>query len=205
LEYGLKLGEAIFEKEPASVNVLVTPHHQRLPNPKDGEAAESRFPYRSAAHQDGFDNIMVVTSGAKLWSLANLEKEQSDRVKGGSELKGSLTIHAADKTMNNKVQLEIANLFTSVLLEPGDILFVPANVWHEVLSEPGTLAISIMYVSDKLQGQGDSMMGEPAGGHDSEEEQEGDMGSDSSDESSSGGGTDPSDLEMVGAPGEARH
>ncbi len=128
------------DRAPMSYNMIVT-----------GNAAPSatgrQFELKSDAHQDEYDNFMLVTSGAKIWALADLTEEQ---VAMGRKTKGKLSssfrLDAVDRTKNRtQEEHEVAGLFDTVFMGPGDVLFNPAWVWHQVNSEPLTLAYSIMY------------------------------------------------------------
>jgi len=126
--------------KPMSSNMIVT-----------GNAAPSAagrcFEMKSDAHQDEYHNFMVVASGAKIWALAALTEEQ---VAKGRKTKGRLSssfrLDAVDRTKNRTPEEhEVAGLFETVWMGPGDVLFNPAWVWHQVNSEPQTLAYSVMY------------------------------------------------------------
>lgn len=125
---------------PMSCNLIVT-----------GNAAPTasgrRFELKSDAHQDEYDNFMLVSSGAKIWALASLTEEQ---VLKGRKTKGKLSssfrLDAVDRTKNRtREEHEIAGCFETVWMGPGDVLYNPAWVWHQVNSEPQTLAYSVMY------------------------------------------------------------
>lgn len=132
---------SVFEgRSPMSCNVIVT-----------GNAAPTasgrRFELKSDAHQDEYDNFMLVSSGAKIWALASLTEEQ---VLKGRKTKGKLSssfrLDAVDRTKNRtREEHEIAGCFETVWMGPGDVLYNPAWVWHQVNSEPQTLAYSIMH------------------------------------------------------------
>lgn len=104
---------------------------------------------KSDAHQDQHDNLMLVCSGSKIWALADLTEEQVKLgKKNGNKttLKASLGIDAVDASRNTcEAHHEVARMFDRVYMGPGDVLYNPAYVWHQVNSEPMTLAYSIMY------------------------------------------------------------
>jgi len=132
---------SVFEdRPPMSCNVIVTGNAAPT-------AAGRCFELKSDAHQDEYDNFMLVSSGAKIWALASLTKEQ---VMKGRKTKGKLSssfrLDAVDRTKNRtREEHEIAGCFETVWMGPGDVLFNPAWVWHQVNSEPQTLAYSVMY------------------------------------------------------------
>lgn len=134
-------GDAVFGGlEPQSCNLIVTGNA--------APSAEGRcYELKSDAHQDMHDNLMVVASGSKIWALATLSEAQ---VAKGRKRKGRLTssfaLDAVDRTRNKTPEEhEVAAAFETVYMGPGDVLFNPAMVWHQVNSEPRTLAYSLMY------------------------------------------------------------
>jgi hypothetical protein len=134
-------GDAVFGGlEPQSSNLIVTGNA--------APSAEGRsYELRSDAHQDMHDNLMVVASGSKIWALASLTEAQ---VAKGRKRKGRLTssfaLDAVDRTRNKTAEEhEVAAAFETVYMGPGDVLFNPAMVWHQVNSEPRTLAYSLMF------------------------------------------------------------
>jgi hypothetical protein len=173
-----RLGDAVFESAPQSQNVLVT-------GPDD-----SGRPLKSEAHQDEYDNLMLVATGAKIWALAELTDEQVARASGGRSLKRSLGLDAVETARNRRFDdMRVANCFTRVIMTPGDVLYNPGYVWHQVNSDPNTLAYSVMYplpgaASDDEQDQPEGAEGrerhhdrlgleqEAEGGDGTEEEEE---------------------------------
>jgi len=134
-------GDAVFGgREPQSSNLIVTGNA--------APSAEGRsYELKSDAHQDMHDNLMVVASGSKIWALAALSEAQ---VAKGRKRKGRLTssiaLDAVNRTCNKTPEEhEVAAAFETVYMRPGDVLFNPAMVWHQVNSEPRTLAYSLMY------------------------------------------------------------
>lgn len=142
-------GDAVFGGlEPQSSNLIVTGNA--------APSAEGRaYELKSDAHQDMHDNLMLVASGSKIWALASLTEAQ---VAKGRKRKGRLTssfaLDAVDRTRNKTPEEhEVAAAFETVFMGPGDVLFNPAMVWHQVNSEPQTLAYSLMYpLEEGLQG-----------------------------------------------------
>lgn len=123
-------------KAAASGNLVVT-----------SDAGPGGFQQRSDVHQDEYDNFMVVAAGAKIWALAILTDAQVARAgRRKGRLARSLALDAVDRTRNRTPdEHDVAAAFETVYMGPGDVLFNPALVWHQVNSEPGTLAYSLMY------------------------------------------------------------
>lgn len=108
---------------------------------------------KSDAHQDQHDNIMLVSSGSKIWALADLtEEEVKMGKKNGNKntLKSSLGLDAIDRSKNMcEEHDEVASRFDTIRLRPGDVLYNPAMVWHQVNSDALTLAYSLMFAADE--------------------------------------------------------
>lgn len=126
--------------QPASSNVILT-----------GAEVPGRV-NRSDPHQDEYHNLMLVSCGVKIWALAGLTPEEEDIGMRtlSHDLKDAMRLDATDRTRNTEDhEHEIARLFDTVVLRPGDVLFNPAWVWHQVNSAPMTLAYSLMYRPDE--------------------------------------------------------
>jgi ribosomal protein L16 Arg81 hydroxylase len=114
-----------------------------------GPAHGKPFRTKSHVHQDDYDNIMSVVTGKKIWALATLSKADELMAKKGKNIMGqerSFRLDAIDRTQNDTDEEHaIANKFDTVCLKAGDLIFVPRKVWHQVNSNPMTLAFTHMY------------------------------------------------------------
>jgi hypothetical protein len=92
---------------------------------------------RSSMHYDAYHNFLVVLSGRKIVQLVSPEH---------SVLVGLRPVYggAANHASQNFIDSKLAAVATSVTLVPFQCLFIPEGWWHQVESEPCTIAV-VMY------------------------------------------------------------
>ena len=100
----------------------------------------------SGLHYDEYDNLNGAVVGSKRWLL--FPHHQTQRLLNGDAGHNSIApgFHASqpDRFANQRAQ---ARGFECVT-EPGQLLYVPAGMWHQVFSSPGpSLAVNYWYLS----------------------------------------------------------
>lgn len=98
---------------------------------------------RCEAHRDETDSILVVFRGRKTVTL---------RPKGekGVKLHARTKYFLADRPLDWNRNKRLMKDWTDIKLSTGDALILPAGWWHQIDSDPGTLAVSLVV----LLGQG---------------------------------------------------
>jgi hypothetical protein len=102
----------------------------------------------SALHFDEFDNINAVVSGSKRWLLFPAA-ETAKLLRTGGSGRNSVTrgFHAAEGRRFDHPGRRQARGY-QCLTKAGQLLFVPAGMWHQVFSGPGlTMAVNFWYVN----------------------------------------------------------
>ena len=93
----------------------------------------------SGLHRDLCDCVLIVVSGSKKIRLARKSAIKPHNEFSAAEVEN---LRAAEgETLWSPVHAA-----SEVHLSPGMSLFIPSEVWHDVVSEPGTLALSIKLV-----------------------------------------------------------
>jgi hypothetical protein len=100
----------------------------------------------SGLHYDEYDNLNGAVVGRKRWLL--FPHHQAKRLLNGDAGHNSIApgFHAsqADRFANQRAHAQGFECVT----EPGQLLYVPAGMWHQVFSSPGpSLAVNYWYLS----------------------------------------------------------
>ena len=85
-------------------------------------------------HQDTYENIALVIRGRKIFYVAKPSRFKSARWRGSGRENERPLARPLDTTTRDK-----PNDWMQADLRPGDILYLPRDWWHAVLSDPHTI------------------------------------------------------------------
>ena len=100
----------------------------------------------SNLHFDPFDNLLAVVSGRKCVRI--FSPNQSRRTHLDSALAAQNPLHSPIDVMADSSDRypEAAGLrYRTAVLEPGDILYMPAGYWHHVVTEETSIAVNVWW------------------------------------------------------------
>ena len=100
----------------------------------------------SGMHFDEFDNLNGVVTGSKRWLL--FPHDQSAALLNGQDVRQTIApgFHAAavDRFAGSRLSARGYECVT----HPGQVLYVPAGMWHQVFSGPGpSMAVNFWYLN----------------------------------------------------------
>ena len=89
-------------------------------------------------HQDAYENHLIIIRGRKIFYVAEPSKFKHAKWRGSGRKSERPLARPLDTTTKDKPRD-----WRQADLRPGDILYLPANWWHAVLSEPHTIMTNI--------------------------------------------------------------
>ena len=89
-------------------------------------------------HQDAYENHLIIIRGRKIFYVAEPSKFKHAKWRGSGRKNERPLARPLDTTTKDKPRD-----WRQADLRPGDILYLPANWWHAVLSEPHTIMTNI--------------------------------------------------------------